>query len=36
MSFDMSDWYGKKWILSRLPDEIPQDIVERAFKSMRY
>ena len=21
MSFDMSDWYGKKWILSRLPDE---------------
>ena len=36
MSFDMSDWYDKKWILSRLPDEIPQDIVERAFKSMGY
>ena len=32
----MSDWYDKKWILSRLPDEIPQDIVERALKSMGY
>ena len=32
----MSDWYDKKWILSRLPDDIPQDIVERAFKSMGF
>ena len=32
----MKDWYDRKWILSKLPDEIPHDIVERAFNSMRY
>ena len=30
----MSNWYDKKWILSKLPDDIPQDIVERAFEEM--
>lgn len=32
----MKNWYDKKWIRSRLPDEIPQDIVERAFNVMKY
>lgn len=32
----MKKWYDKEWILSRLPDEVPKDIVDRAFKSMRY
>ena len=32
----MSEWYDKKWILSKLPDKIPQNIVERAFKIMKY
>ena len=32
----MRDWYDKKWIRSRLPNEIPQDIVERAFKGMSH
>ena len=31
----MKDWYNKKWILSKLPEDIPQDIAERAFEGMR-
>ena len=31
----MSEWYDRKWILSRLPHDIPQDIVDHAFDGMR-
>lgn len=30
----MSEWYDRKWILSRLPHDIPQDIVDHAFDGM--
>lgn len=32
----MKDWYNKKWILSKLPEDIPQSIVNRAFEGMNY
>ena len=32
----MKDWYDKKWILSKLPEDIPQSIVNRAFEGMNY
>lgn len=32
----MRDWYDKKWILSKLPEDIPQSIVKRAFEEMHY
>ena len=31
----MIEWYDKKWILGKLPHDIPQDIVKRAFDGMR-
>lgn len=32
----MCNWYDKKWILSKLPTNIPQNIVNRVFDGMSY
>ena len=29
-------WFDKEWIISRLPKDIPQDIVDKSFDGMRH